>query len=288
MIPASGNEDDEMSLKEHYIEVQEIRQQPDTAEENNQFTELILITEGQGVSCYDGLEYPLSAGDVYVVHPGYTHAYRQTEDLSLCRVIFDGERLGLDSLSITHLPGLYALFILDPEAGSSSFDSRLHLNEKQLRRTREIIDELRQEFEQESPGYRMVTQHLLLFLIGKLGRWYNQVPSKETEADPRINKSIAFMEQRFYEALTVEDLAVQSGMSERAYYRSFQKTTGVSPNQYLNSLRISQACDLLKYSKMTVTEVAMECGFQSGSYMNRLFKKQMEMTPLEYRKLNGV
>ena len=283
-----GGNDGFMTLKEHYIEVQNLHQQPDTEDAVQTFTELVVVLEGRGGSRLDGVEVDLSTGDVFVLHPGHRHAYVRTEDLALCRVIFDGERLGLESLSVTHLPGLYALFVLDPDGGSSSFDSRLHLNEKRLRRTREIIDELQRELRIKNPGYRMVTQHLLLFLIGKLGRWYNQVPSETAAADPRINRSIAFMEKHFYESLSVEQLAEQSNMSERAYYRAFQKTTGVSPNQYLSSLRISQACDLLKHSNMSVTEVAHECGFQSSSYMNRLFRKHLEMTPRDYRKLHGA
>ncbi|VGO14015.1 HTH-type transcriptional activator RhaR [Pontiella desulfatans] len=276
-------------LQGFYIDVCDVPDQPDVPARAHAFTELAVICEGQGIYCCDGDEYPVAAGDVIVIHAGQRYAYRETRKLYLRRVLFDREQLGLDSLNITHFPGFYALFILDPDdSPNAGMDSLLHLGEKQLRRTRELIDELQRELIKQNPGFKMVTQHLLLFLIGKLGRWYNQINRNHPESDPRITRSIRYMEQEFYEALTVEELAQKSNMSERAYYRAFQKATGVSPNQYLNSLRLSQACELLKHSRMSVTEVALECGFQSGSYMNRLFKKHLDITPLSYRKMNKV
>ena len=70
------------------------------------------------------------------------------------------------------------------------------------------------------------------------------------------------------------------------YYlcRIFKKATGVSVIEYLNRVKVKNACDKLAITKKTVTEIGMECGFNSSEYFCKLFKIYMQMTPSEYRK----
>lgn len=275
----------ESYLKNFFIDVMDVPEHPDYPEHHHDFTELVIVYEGSGVNCVDGFEYPMVAGDVFVIHSGRRHLYKDTDHLHLCNVLFDGDKLGLHSLDMAHLPGFHALFHLEPKLRRNNFNSRLHLKNRELMKARAIIEDLEQELDLRKPGFRLISQSMLLLLIGKLGRWFDQVARKDSTKLMLIAKSIAYMEQNLYEPLSISELAKMANMSERAFYRVFQKATGASPNNYLTNLRITEARELLKHSNMSITDIAQECGFQDNSYMTRQFKKQQGVTPSAYRKM---
>ena len=282
----TGNLRKEIYLHDFSISVHDIPEHPDYPEHTHEFTELVIICEGSGINCVNQFEYPIAAGDVFVVHAGQVHAYKETEHLHLCNVLFDSSLLDFKGIDMSHLPGFHALFLLEPNLRKTNFNSRLHLQGPDLIKARAIIEELEQEVDEQKPGFRLISQSLLLLLIGKLSRWYAQVTREDSAKLMLIAKSLAHMEQTLYEPLSIQQLAKIANMSERSFYRTFQKATGMSPNQYLTNLRISQAAELLIHSDASVTEIAFECGFQDSSYMTKQFKKQMQVTPSMFRKIN--
>jgi AraC-like DNA-binding protein len=276
----------ETYLHDFFISVQDVPEHPDYPEHTHEFTELVIVYEGTGINCIDGFEYPITAGDVFVVHAEQKHAYKKTQHLHLCNVLFDSNLLGLQSLDMKHLPGFHALFFLEPQLRKTNFNSRLHLQGPDIIKARTIVEEIEKEVDEQKPGFRLISQSLLLLLIGKLSRWYAQVTREDSAKLMLIAKSLACMEQKLYEPLSIKQLAKMASMSERSFYRAFQKATGVSPNQHLTNLRLTQAAELLRHSDASITEIAFECGFQDSSYMTKQFRKNLGVTPSMFRKIN--
>lgn len=67
--------------------------------------------------------------------------------------------------------------------------------------------------------------------------------------------------------------------------RSFKKLTGCTLIQYINTLKLQYACELLRKTEKPVTEIALDCGFHSAMYFCKVFKSMMNITPTEYRKM---
>lgn len=92
------------------------------------------------------------------------------------------------------------------------------------------------------------------------------------------------MEKRFQESLTLDLLAKEFSISKYHLSREFKRYMGTSPNEYLILIRLNHAKELLKYSRMTVEEIAYSCGFNNVSHFINVFKDREKNTPLKFRK----
>lgn len=274
-------------LPSFFLGVHDELEHPDYPSHTHEFTEMVVIQEGSGINHVDGIGYPLSAGDVFVIHAGQKHSYSDTSHLRLYNVIFDDKEMNLGGImDMCHLPGFHALFVLEPSLRKNNFNSRLHLQAEQLVKVRSILTDIERELTEQRPGFRLISKSLFFLLIGMLSRWYDHVSTENSVKMLRIAKSIAHMEQFFSENISVEQMAEIAHMSVRNFYRIFQQATGISPMHYLLNLRIAHAAELLKHSDCTITEIAYESGFQDSSYLTKQFKTQLGTTPSMFRKLN--
>ena len=72
-------------------------------------------------------------------------------------------------------------------------------------------------------------------------------------------------------------------MSESHFSAEFRKITRLSFSKYILEKRLQRACALLTSSPAAVTEIALQCGFNTISYFNRAFKNRFGVSPVEYR-----
>jgi len=85
------------------------------------------------------------------------------------------------------------------------------------------------------------------------------------------------------EPLRMKDLVQISGYGATQLSKLFQDRLGLTPNGYLIRARIQKACDLLKSGEMSITEIALACGFSSASYFSTVFHKYRGMPPMKQR-----
>jgi AraC family transcriptional regulator len=100
----------------------------------------------------------------------------------------------------------------------------------------------------------------------------------------RAVEAAMWLEQNLAEPVGLEDAARQAGLSPFHFLRVFRKAIGVTPHQYLLRLRLRQAARLLAGGAMTVTEVALEVGFQDLSNFVRTFKRAAGVAPARFSK----
>jgi AraC-like DNA-binding protein len=73
------------------------------------------------------------------------------------------------------------------------------------------------------------------------------------------------------------------GCSRARLFRIFQQSTGMTPNDYLQRLRVSRAGELLAGTSRPITEIAIACGFSSSQYFSNVFRKYLGQTPTAFR-----
>lgn len=95
-----------------------------------------------------------------------------------------------------------------------------------------------------------------------------------------------YIKANYAEALTVETLADIVHLSKSYFMGLFRKIYGMSAIAYVHHVRIEAVCELLKHTDESITEIAIRCGYPSVANFNRHFKKEVGMTPGEYRKIS--
>ncbi len=98
-----------------------------------------------------------------------------------------------------------------------------------------------------------------------------------------LRKIVALLEARLTEGVPLGKLAEEAGYSAFHFSRLFKRTTGLSPSQYLISLRMAQARRLLRESARSIIEVGLEVGYTNPSHFAQIFRRQVGVTPSEYR-----
>jgi YesN/AraC family two-component response regulator len=95
---------------------------------------------------------------------------------------------------------------------------------------------------------------------------------------------VEYIEENFKKPLTLRDISVHLGYDYCYLSKSFNCLFSMPFNDYINTIRIDCATELLSSTAMSITEIAMESGFQSIRSFNNVFQKKIGMTPAEFRK----
>jgi AraC family transcriptional regulator len=100
----------------------------------------------------------------------------------------------------------------------------------------------------------------------------------------KLKQAIDYIQAHLGENVSLSELANTLGMSQYYFCRLFKQSTGLSPHQYLIHQRIEQAKRLLKNPDLSITFIAMECGFANSSHFAKCFCRVTGMNPKQFRK----
>lgn len=102
--------------------------------------------------------------------------------------------------------------------------------------------------------------------------------------DENIQSAAGYILENFNKDITLTDTAEYVNMSSTYFSKKFKEVTGFGFKEYLLNLRIKKACELLLETKLSVTEIAYEAGFNDSNYFGDVFKKNKGISPMQYRK----
>lgn len=223
-------------------------------------------TGGKGGVIINGNRFPLKKGDCYILCPGDTVIHQADWDDPRTGVwcgIY-----GLEVAAAIARAGITAQF---PFAPSEAFEGI-------CRETAALVDGIH---DPDGGAYLRCRAHIY-GILGELLRCSS--PSAQSTAS--IEKALQMMEACYHEELPVERMARAAGL-ERCYFSTeFKKAIGQSPHRYLTALRMKKACALMRDGNFSIATIASAVGVAPENFA-RLFKKEMGITPLEYRRRHG-
>ena len=102
--------------------------------------------------------------------------------------------------------------------------------------------------------------------------------------DYRIRNSIRLMKERIGEELALNDIARDAGMSRPHFYKLFRKNVGLTPNMYLNTLKMESSIGRLTTTRDSITTIGFDLGFASQASFTRFFTSNVGIPPTDYRR----
>lgn len=258
--------------------------QDELAHWHNSF-ELIEVVEGKFFCNVDGSEFLINKGNICIINRGRLHhIYTEDHNAFKCRkktIIFNPDYFIKDE----NIYEKYILPLLEKDAFAHiqfNIKKGIGLDINTLMKEIEALED-------EKPiGYELEEYSLIYKVIRYLYLAYQS--SKQTihtayDANVQIQRNMtSFIHEHFGSKIGLEDIAEAGQVSKSTCIRLFHKYTGKSPIDFLNNYRLQMSAEKLVTTSEQITEIAYACGFGQPSYFNRLFLKEYNMTPNQYRK----
>jgi AraC-like DNA-binding protein len=127
-------------------------------------------------------------------------------------------------------------------------------------------------------GYAMRVRAYLMLIL----QWFMAMAVYDVttyQYDSRVRKAVRYITDNYANSLTVAEVAEAVSLNPVYFGALFKKETNKTFRDYLNTVRLHQAEDMLRVGKWNVTEVAQNCGFSDVFYFSRLFKKYKGVPP---------
>lgn len=107
---------------------------------------------------------------------------------------------------------------------------------------------------------------------------------RKSNAKKDIEAVKQYIERHYCEPITLEQLAVRSGLSATYLSSIYKQMYEVTPTEYVTQLRMIKAKQLMTNQKLRIKDIAAEVGFSDEFYFSRVFKKQEGTSPTKYKK----
>lgn len=225
--------------------------------------ELVVVKSGNGTAWCDGKPYELTNGAWFLVFPNQVHRYADFQDGDYYVLILKpSDLLRYQQVFRTGAPGNAAQSFQDDDGLTFLLESALR--------------------EYRRDGFSEVIAAYLTALFGKLLPHFPVI--KSSFHRDNVLKILEYCSAHYKEDLTVESVAAQLQLSRSCVSHIFSDRISISFSDYVNSLRLSEATDILSNQDYSITEVANLSGFPTIRTFNRAFRKHFGMTPTTYRK----
>ena len=223
------------------------------------FIDMTYVTKGQATYIINGEKIIVADGDLICVPKGSTRSARSAESSRFeCFAAnfqlhtMNGEEIDMP-LPLVSKVGIYGDIISDYR----------RLNEHWLSRTNGYVMRARAQF-------MLVLQKFMAILVYDVDTY---------KFDSRVKKAIRYITDNYAEPLTIATVSEFVSLNPVYFGMLFKRETRVTFRDYLNTIRLNQAEDMLRARKLNVTEVAQSCGFSDVFYFSRLFKKYKGVPP---------
>ncbi len=225
---------------------------------------ILHVLKGSMKIEHDDLSYIAKMGDTVLINCHKPHGYSSLGNLDTLWFHYDGANAGAiyEELSI-----LYTGIIL-------------------LRNSGDIVNRMNAIYQIYQSGKKTSEAIQSAYIARILGELFQGPGIPDSGEDNVIETVVNRIEENYDKELSIRDLAEAAGLSEYYFSRKFKKQTGFTVHEYIIKTRVNSAKMLLKSTKLSLREIAYQCGFSNESRFSNTFKKIAGMTPGNFRSTN--
>jgi len=247
------------------------------------YTEIALVINGKSMHVLNGRKMLISRGDLLIIHRGETHGYEENENLELINIIFDENKLSMPLLDAWEFPLFEYIFSSSKVVNKKYCKLNVKVPEEKIPVILKKIESLDEELLSFRPGSMLCGLGFFIEILVALARFDLGCSSKQN-TDFIIGDVVKYMNCHYEKKIPIENMCAIAHMSRRSLFRYFKNSTGCTPIEYLTKIRINNAAVMLRESKKTLCEIALECGFCDSNFFSKTFLKLYQTSPSAFRK----
>jgi len=259
----------------------------------HEFIEIAFVQAGDGWHVLGDDIRRCGPGSVYVINVEDAHMFMSECDtpLTIYNLIFrpgffDDALLGRQSFRdvIRH----FLLRTFQYDGFSHSLAVRFAGDE--LEEVSRLFERMYDEYSRHEPGFeeliRAWTIELLVYIFRRLRADEDMTAQQPVMKEDVLDQVLSYIRENYAEPISLEKLSMLAFVSPKYFSRLFKAQTGCTVTEYTQRLRITRACELLRDTDLTVAAVAEQTGYGDIKYFNKVFRRNIDMTPAEYRRRN--
>lgn len=158
----------------------------------------------------------------------------------------------------------------------------IYVEEERLSYFERLMHQIEMEYQCEDVYNSIMLNLYITELLVQLCRYKQNIKPDLTGMDQLIYSISKYISTHFREQITLEILSMQFSMSASHLSRKFKGGTGIGINEYITYVRVNHAEKLLREEKLTITDVAAQCGYSDSNYFSTVFKRVKGVSPQKY------
>lgn len=244
------------------------------------FFELVYVLQGSATHHLGQEVTQLHPGAYFIIDTGSVHCYQDADDCHIVNCLFLPEYI---DRALAECPSLSSLLSNQVMHFGVPVDIRaadrvFHDTDGTVRR---LIQAMEQEYAAKKTGYmELLRCHLTQILVHAVRAW----ETAEQQRTP--HKAVAAVTEQlradYAKPLCLEALSREVGYTPQYLSALFRKDTGMSLQEFLQRLRVQEACRLLGQKTLSLSQIALTVGYSDSKHFSRIFRRYKGISPKEF------
>lgn len=242
--------------------------------------EIFKVDEGSFIFCSEGIERIVSAGDIVFINSFCIHEFKVLSK-RCSATYFQIDLQPYINIMLRHNNDYLYRFI------HKNYANRFEVVSFKDDVSR-VIDGIIFELDSKESYYELQIKAYIFQLIVHLFKCKFILDSDlhlESKLIEKVFPAIEIINKNYYKKIFLDDVCEELHIDKYYFCKLFKKVTGSTFVVYLNFVRLNKAEELLLSSDHSISEIALECGFSSTQYFNKLFNQYHGFSPSHYKKI---
>lgn len=229
---------------------------------------LQYTVDGEGEICINDKSHRLNKGDAFIINIPGNHYYRLPPDSKQWEVVY---------IEFSKEADVFLNKFISSEGNIININEDSRFLALIFNVYRELIENrIDSIYKCSSYGYQLIME--------LLNEFTTKVINEDRDIDVVACKN--YIDKNYYKPIGLDDLTTITNLSKYHLLRKFKEEMGTTPGNYLIRIRLERAMELILSTDDTIDTIAKKVGFSCGNYFSKVFRKNIKVSPLEFKNKN--